>query len=79
MLFGSLSPIGVSLISSASPKIIQKTAPFRSQNFGTTDFSVGAAQNAANPGGFASISTKPQLKIRVPKSGSSINALAKAE
>ncbi len=35
------------------------------------------AQNAANPIGFASILTKPQRKIRVSKSDSDLNALAK--
>ncbi len=34
------------------------------------------AQNAANPAGFASILTQPRLKNTVPKSGSSLNALA---
>ena len=35
------------------------------------------AQNAVNPFGFTSILTKPQQKILVPKSDSSLNALAK--
>ena len=48
MLFGSLSHIGDSLMCSASPKIIQKSALFRSQNFVAKYFSVGEAQNAAN-------------------------------
>ena len=34
------------------------------------------AQNAANPDGFASIRAKPQHKILVSKSDSSLNALA---
>ncbi len=39
---------------------------------------IGEAQNAVNPDGFTSILTKPQLKILVPKSDSSLNALARA-
>ncbi|MEE0841067.1 MAG: hypothetical protein U0L72_11090, partial [Acutalibacteraceae bacterium] len=35
------------------------------------------AQNAVNPDGFTSILTKPQQKILVSKSDSSLNALAK--
>ena len=35
MPFGSLSPIGISLMGSASPKFKQKPAPLRSQNFET--------------------------------------------
>ena len=38
--FGLLSHIGVSLMSFASPKLTQKTAPLRSQNFVTMDFLV---------------------------------------
>ena len=38
---------------------------------------IGKAQNAVNPDGFASILTKPQQKILVSKSDSSLNALAK--
>ncbi len=34
------------------------------------------AQNAVNPNGFTSILTKPQRKILVSKSDSSLNALA---
>ena len=37
---------------------------------------MGEAQNAVNPFGFTSILTKPQQKILVPKSDSSLNALA---
>ncbi|MEE0839572.1 MAG: hypothetical protein U0L72_03360 [Acutalibacteraceae bacterium] len=37
---------------------------------------IGEAQNAVNPDGFTSILTKPQQKILVPKSDSSLNALA---
>ncbi|MBQ7936748.1 MAG: hypothetical protein IJ333_10460, partial [Clostridia bacterium] len=44
-----------------------------SQNFGTTDFLIGEAQNAANTAVLASILTKPQRKIFVPNSGSSSN------
>ena len=59
MLFGSLSPIGASLISFASPKIIQKTAPLRVAKFWNNSFLIGKTQNGANPDGFASILTKP--------------------
>ena len=38
---------------------------------------IGKAQNAVNPDGFTSILTKPQQKILVSKSDSSLNALAK--
>ena len=38
---------------------------------------LGEAQNTANPYGFASILTKPQRKILIPKSDSGLNALAK--
>ena len=37
---------------------------------------IGKAQNAVNPDGFTSILTKPQQKILVSKSDSSLNALA---
>jgi len=40
------------------------------------DLGCGEAQNAANPDGFASILTKPQHKILIPKSDSGLNALA---
>ncbi|MBR6572661.1 MAG: hypothetical protein IKK77_02975 [Clostridia bacterium] len=66
-------------MSLASPKSTQKTAPLRSENFATTDFLVCEAQNTANPDGFASILTKTQRKIRVAKSDSGLNALAKKE
>ena len=61
----------------ASPKIIQKSALFRSQNFVTKYLSVGEVQNAANTDVLASILTKPQRKILAPKSGSSFTALAR--
>ncbi|MBQ8893628.1 MAG: hypothetical protein IJ043_04385 [Clostridia bacterium] len=53
-----------------------KNRTFQVAEFCNNGFFGGTAQNGANPGGFASISTKPQRKIRVPKSGLSINALA---
>ena len=40
------------------------------------DFRWGEAQNTANPDGFASILTKPQREILIPKSDSGLNALA---
>ena len=61
----------------ALPKSTHKTAPFRSQNFVIKGFLVGRGINAANPDGFASILTKPQREIRIPKSDSGLNALAK--
>ncbi|MBQ7935570.1 MAG: hypothetical protein IJ333_04410, partial [Clostridia bacterium] len=60
-------------------KSFKKSFLYGSQNFGTTDFLFGKAQNGANPDGFASILTTPQQKICVPKSGSSFKALATVE
>ena len=40
---------------------------------------IGKAQNAVNPDGFTSILTKPQQKILVSKSDSSLNALARLQ
>ena len=76
MPFGSLSPIGASLMGFASPKSPQKTAPLRSQNFVNKGFFGVRGKNAVNPVGFTSILTKPQRKILVSKSDSSLNALA---
>ena len=76
MLFGSLSRIGVSLMRFASPKIPQKSPLLRLENFVTKVFFGGRGKNTVNPFGFTSILTKPQRKILVPKSGSSLNALA---
>ena len=74
--FGSLSHISVSFICSASPKSTHKTAPLRSQNFVTKVFFDERGKNAVNPNGFTSILTKSQQEILVPKSDSSLNALA---
>ena len=74
-----MSPIGVSLMGFASPKSTQKTAPLRSKNFVNKEFLVCEAQNTVNPDGFTSILTKPQRKIFVSKSDSSLNALARVQ
>ncbi len=77
MSFGLLSPIGVSLMGSASPKSTQKTTPLRSKNFVNKGFFGVRGKNAVNPNGFTSILTKSQHKILVSKSDSGLNVLAK--
>ena len=42
------------------------------------DFAVCEAQNTANPDGFASILTKSEREIHIPKSDLGLNALATA-
>ena len=79
MSFGSFAHIGVSLMCLSSSKFIQKIAHFRSQNFVNKEFIDVRGKNAVNPNGFTSILTKPQQKILVSKSDSSLNALAKGK
>jgi len=61
----------------SSPKLTQKSAALRSQNFVNKGFFGVRGKNAVNPYGFTSILTKSQHKILVSKSFPSLNALAK--
>jgi hypothetical protein len=63
----------------SSSKYTQKSAPLRSQNFVNKGFFGERGKNAVNPDGFTSILTMPLHKKLVPKSGSSLNALAKED
>ena len=61
----------------SSPKLTQKSAPLRSQNFVNKGFFGVRGKNTVNPNGFTSILTMPQRKILVSKSDSSLNVWLK--